>query len=112
MFRHIWNAGRVLAGAAAVIVLFVLPDSPAFTPTAGAGVAVSVRTPAPGDSSVLDPVALASDASGGWKFPLGLRACALSVGTAIAGLAFVPVAPLGALNAFTAGFLSMLYTCS
>src|SRR5205085_5748263 len=53
----------------------------------------------------------AEAAAGGWRFPLGLKACALSVGTAIAGLAFVSVAPLGALNAFAAGMLSMLYTC-
>ena len=111
MFRHVSDIARGLAVAVALISILNPPHRPASAPTARTEVAALAGATTRGEPGVSSLAALPADAAGGWRFPLGLKACALSVGMAIAGLAFVSVAPLGALNAFTAGALSMLYTC-
>ncbi len=112
MFRHVSDIARGLTVAVALISIFNPSQRPAARgATTGAEVAAPTGVTTPGEPGASRPAALPTDAAGGWRFPLGLKACAVSVGLAIAGLAFVPVAPLGALNAFTAGMLSMLYTC-
>jgi hypothetical protein len=112
MFGPLQHIVRRLAIAVALVSIFQLEPQ-----TTAAATSVSHRVAAagvarPGRAAPLSAIDLAASASGGYRFPLGLKACALSIGTAIAGLAMVSVAPLGALNAFTAGMLSMLYTCS